>query len=166
MVEPLSKRAQLLSQSVLTQAIFSGLLQWVSWSGFKKGVFLDAFRLEEPHPGILAVQQMVSEGPVSLLHCPLFHIQTFPTSLWISYEMFRTGPSKTISGFLLVQLYCVSKVDNVADQLICSTKTTGGFWVFCRRLNFLLQFRLGIWVFSHSIALHSSQMGSEGPVAL
>ena len=62
----------------------------------------------------------------------------------ISHEILRTAISKTVLGLLLVQLHCVSKANNVVDQLICPTKTTGGFWVFCGRLNFLLFFRLGI----------------------
>ena len=41
MVEPLSRGAQLLSPSILTQAMFSGALLRVSGSGFKKGVFPD-----------------------------------------------------------------------------------------------------------------------------
>ena len=39
MVEPLSKRAQLLSPSIQTQVMFSGLLHQLSGLGFKKGTF-------------------------------------------------------------------------------------------------------------------------------
>ena len=63
MVELLSNRAQLLSSSILTWAMFSGPLQWVSGSGFKKGAFQDVFMLEEPHLGALAEWLLASEGP-------------------------------------------------------------------------------------------------------
>ena len=139
---------------------------------FKKGVLPDVFRLKEPHPGTLAVQQIVSEGPSPLLCHPLLHIETCLLGNFahilrtISHKVVGAATSKTILGLLLVQLHCISKMDNVADWLICSTKTTGGFLVFCRRLNFLLSFRHGIQVFFHFIALQGSQTGSEGLIAL
>ena len=61
MVETLSKRAQLLSSLILTQAMFSGRLQWVSGSWFKKGAFWDILRLKELQ-GMLAEWLLVSEG--------------------------------------------------------------------------------------------------------
>ena len=48
MVEQLSKRTQLLSLLILTWAMFSGPLQWVSGSGFKKAAFQDVLTLKEP----------------------------------------------------------------------------------------------------------------------
>ena len=62
MAEPLSKRAQLLSSSIQTQAMFSGLLRWLSGSGSKKGTFWD-FRPWEPHPRTLVEQLLISERP-------------------------------------------------------------------------------------------------------
>ena len=118
---------------------------------------------------------MVSEGPsllsslYPLLHLNLLSGQVVPKSLGQSLvKMVMTAMYKTISGFLLVQLHCISKRDNVADPLICSTKTTGGSWVFCGRLNFLLSFRLGHLESSLCfIALHMvADSDSEGPVIL
>ena len=62
MVEPLSNRSQLISPSIQTLAILSGLLHWLSRSGLKKGTFWDIFRLWEPHLGMLVEWLMVSEG--------------------------------------------------------------------------------------------------------
>ena len=62
MVEPLSKRSQLLSQSFLTLAMFLGPLHWVSGLGFKKQTFCDVFRLWEPHLGMSVECLLVSEG--------------------------------------------------------------------------------------------------------
>ena len=45
MVEPLSRRAQLLSSSILTQAMFLGPLQWVSGSGFRKSLLTCLYAL-------------------------------------------------------------------------------------------------------------------------
>ena len=74
MVEPLSKRAQLLSPSILAQAMFSGPLHWVHGSGFKKGTFWDVFRPWEPCLGMLIEQLLVSKGPsLPSLFSPLSH---------------------------------------------------------------------------------------------
>ena len=77
MVAPLSKRAQLLSSSILTWAMFSGPLKWVSGSGIKKGAFQDVPRLKEPCLGMLAEQLLVSEGP----GLPSFVIPSFAFKL-------------------------------------------------------------------------------------
>ena len=60
MVEPLSRRTQLFSPSILTQAMFLGPLQSVRGSGFRNGVFHDVFIFVESLPGILTEQQLAS----------------------------------------------------------------------------------------------------------
>ena len=75
MVEPLSKRAQLFSQSIQTQVMFSGLLHQLSGLGFKKGALWDVFRHWEPHLGIPVEQLLVSEvSGLPSLSSPLSHL--------------------------------------------------------------------------------------------
>ena len=61
-IEPLSKRAQLLPSSILTQATFSSLHQQASGCGPKKGVFCNVLMLGAPHPGMPTEQQLAFEG--------------------------------------------------------------------------------------------------------
>ena len=68
MLEPLSKNAQLLSPLILTQATFSGPLQWVS----RSGAIWNVFMLGETHPVVPAEQLLTPEGPTSLLCHPSF----------------------------------------------------------------------------------------------
>ena len=62
MVKTLSKRAQLLSASIQTQAMFSSPPHWVNGLRFKKGTFWDVFRLWEPCLGMPVEWLLVSEG--------------------------------------------------------------------------------------------------------
>ena len=61
MAQPLSKRAQQLSLSILTQAIFSGPPQQVSGSEFRKGGVHVIFMLGEFCLGRFAKWQLTSE---------------------------------------------------------------------------------------------------------
>ena len=77
MLEPLYNRAQLLSSLILTQAMFSSPLQWVSGSGFKKGPFWDILMHKEPHLGMLAEWLLTSEGSsIPSFSSPLLHLNT------------------------------------------------------------------------------------------
>ena len=103
-VEPLSKTAELLSPSMLPQAMFSGPLHQVSGLGFKKRTFWDVLRLWEPHLGMLSDYWFL-RGLASLLFHPLFYIEThFLGALaevlrTIFHEIVRTTTSKAISVF-------------------------------------------------------------------
>ena len=129
MVELLSIGAQLLSPSILTWAMFSGLLHQLSGLGTSSG-------LGSLVQGCQLNNYWFLRGPASLLHCPLFCIQTHSSGSLaeilqtISDKVVRTTTSKTISIFLLIQLNCIGKIDNIANWLICSTNPTQCFWVF------------------------------------
>ena len=111
--------------------------------------------------------------PASILHCPLFCICPHFSSdlaeiLWtIFHKMVRDATSKTILGFLLVQLKCVGKTDDIAAQLICSTNPTLGFWVFLlRRLNLFFPFLLYTQVPISSNAFHCGRLSCECRITL
>ena len=88
MVELLSKRAQLSSPSMQTQAILSGPLYWLSWSGFKKGTFWEIFRLWEPCLRMPVEWLLVSEGSgLPSLLSPLLHLNSlFWQPCWDSLD--------------------------------------------------------------------------------
>ena len=154
MVKPLSKRAQLLLSSIMTWAMLSDPLQWVSGSEFKKGTFWDVLRLEEPCLGMLAEWLLVSERPgLSSFLSPLSHLNLLSGVLtevfWmIPHEMVRATTSKTILILLLVQLTCIGKMNNIPNRLIYSSTSTWGFYVLpSLRLSLFFPFWLCTWVF-------------------
>ena len=61
-IEPLSKRSQQLSSSILTQVMFSGPIQCVIGSGFRKGVFCGVLMFKTSHPEMPTEWQPASEG--------------------------------------------------------------------------------------------------------
>ena len=94
-VEPLSKRAQLLSSSILTQAMFSGPHQQASGSGFKKGVFHDVLMLKASHLGMPTEQQLASEVlSLPSLPSPLSCLNTL--SGQICYEVIRAPTPEAV----------------------------------------------------------------------
>ena len=130
MVKPLSKRAQLLSPSILMQAMFSGPLYQVSRLGFMKETFLDIFRPWEPHLGMPVEKLLVSKGiGFPSLLSPLSHVNSLQAVLLrslgtIFHEMVRTTTSETISIFPLTQLDGIGKTDNIPNPLICFSSST------------------------------------------
>ena len=161
MVQPLSKRAQLLSSSILTWAMFSGPLQLVSGSGFKKGNFQDILWLGEPFLGMIAEWLLVSEGSSLLsLSSILSHLNSFSGSLTeifqtIPHEIVKATTSKTGLILLLVQLNCIGKMNNIPNRLICSSNCTWGFHVLASwRLGSFFPFWLCIE--SSSVPLFST----------
>ena len=136
MVEPLSKRAQLSSPSIQIQAMLSSLLHQLSGPGFKKGTSSDVFKHKESYPGMRFVQLMLSGGPsLPFSLSPLSHLNLFFGDLakiiWrILHKMVRTTTTETILVLLLVQLNCIGKMHNIADELICSTNSIWDFLIF------------------------------------
>ena len=81
--------------------------------------------------------------------------------------MVRTTTSETISVFLLVQLNCIGKMDDIADQLSCFTNFTQGVSVFSLwRLSIFFPFWFYTWVPSSSNAFHYGGSSHEGMIAL
>ena len=173
MVKPLSKRPQLLSPSILTQAMSSGPLHWVSGSGFKKGTFMNVFRLWEPCLGMPVEQLLVSEGSdLPSLSSPLLHLNSlFWWSCWDPLNnLSQDGQDCHIWSnfvFFLVQVDWDGKTDDIPNWLICSTKSTGDFWVlFIGRLGTFCLLCLCTQVFCNSITFNSDRWGSKGMAAL
>ena len=136
MVKPLSKRAQLLSPSILIQAMFLDPLHQVCQLVLRKRTFWDISRLWKLHPGMLVEWLLVSEGSTSLFWCPHFLGSLAEILQEIFHQMVRTITSEAISVFLWYSSTTLAKMDGILNGLIISTNPTQGFWVlFTWRLS-------------------------------
>ena len=123
MVEPQSKKVQLLSPSILTQDYILRSTPLNKWIGVQEGNFLgypsDSRSLIQR---MLAEWLLVSEGS----RPPFFIVPSFVFKLHFSgilakilqtifHEMVRTTTSKTISIFPLIQLDHIGKINNIPN---------------------------------------------------
>ena len=160
MAEPLSKRAQLLSPSIWTQAMFSGLLHWLSGLGFKKGTFQDIFKLLKPHLGTPVEQLLVSEGSsLPSLLSPLFHLNSlFWQCCWNPLDnLSRWSGLPHLKQFWSFFWYSLT---NLAKWMICSPNFTWGFLVSLFSL-----LALHMTLFSSNV-FHYGWSSHEGMIAL
>ena len=155
--------------------MFSNPLYQVSGSGFKKGTFWDVLGPWEPCPGMPVEWLLVSEGPgLPSLLSPLSFKLTFWVILLRSFRQsfmrwsgLPTTTSETILIIPLMQLDCVDKMDNIPNQLICSSSSTQRFCIFSSwRLGLLFPFQLCAQVLLSFVAFHCSGLSSGGMIAL
>ena len=173
MVKPLSKRAQLLSPSILTLVMFLGPLHWVSELGFKKGTFWDAFRLWKPHLGMQVGWLLISEGSgLPSLSSPFLHLKSL--SRWSCWY-----PSDNLSQD--------GQDYHIWNNFSFSSDTAWPHWqngwytqptdlLLWLNLRFLGSLHLKTqpllpplpcaWVFYNSVTFYHSWSGSEGMTSL
>ena len=97
---------------------------------------------------------LVFEGPGPPSLSPLLHFLGGLAKILqtVFHKMVRTTTSKTILIFLLIQLNCFGKMDNIPTQMICFSNSTWGSCILSD-LSFSLFFLfcLYAWVFSASL---------------